>query len=490
MYQCSHADHQANAQVTVKECDECMDKVARVDTGPCPTCDWQQPTEKTCVRCLVHLFRQPPRGMPDGWDHWQNTHDAQRVLLDHAAATVPEYPGGKRGRGIVIGAGGALYFAGAMIVLGVLRKSGCRLPVEFWYLDDYEMDQQMLEVAAAAGVRCVNAAEVAREHPMRTLAGFELKPYAMLHSEFEEVLYLDADNVPTQNPEYLFDDSEYLETGAIFWPDVPPATCNWVNKPGFEHEWLPEVCWKNVGLRYVSEPAFESGQMVIDKRRCWRPLSLTVFMCEQSQWYFRFCFGDKDLHHLAWRKLGFDYAMPGCGPGGGFPGLAQHDLNGDRLFQHLTQGKEMLAQGRRIDGLTNADLVLEVTADLKKRWSGSIWRWDDQTEEETRLARQVAGRYTYTRHLGRPESRTMRLEDSGWISEGQGGCERRWTLRLLRGVPTLVLVGTAHKNQEVGMMLLRQDEQGVWRGKWNYHEHCEVSLEACSAVMQSDGTSG
>jgi hypothetical protein len=33
------------------------------------------------------------------------------------------------------------------------------------------------------------------------------------------VLYLDSDNVPAQDPSFLFDATEYERTGALFWPD-------------------------------------------------------------------------------------------------------------------------------------------------------------------------------------------------------------------------------------------------------------------------------
>lgn len=47
-----------------------------------------------------------------------------------------------------------------------------------------------------------------------------LKPYAVLHSCFDEVLYIDADSFPTRDPSDLFESPAYREHGALFWPDV------------------------------------------------------------------------------------------------------------------------------------------------------------------------------------------------------------------------------------------------------------------------------
>ena len=48
---------------------------------------------------------------------------------------------------------------------------------------------------------------------------WELKPYAILHSPFEEVLALDAGTVVSTDPTSLFGAAEYRREGAVFWPD-------------------------------------------------------------------------------------------------------------------------------------------------------------------------------------------------------------------------------------------------------------------------------
>jgi Mannosyltransferase putative len=48
---------------------------------------------------------------------------------------------------------------------------------------------------------------------------FQIKAAAIINSQFQKVLYLDSDNIPTRNPEYLFHSKEFEETGALFWPD-------------------------------------------------------------------------------------------------------------------------------------------------------------------------------------------------------------------------------------------------------------------------------
>ena len=80
-------------------------------------------------------------------------------------------------------------------------------------------DPYSRRLLAQYGVECVDARKLAAEKPCRILCGWELKLYAALHCPFAEVLYLDADNGPTRDPSFLFDEPEYHGVGAIFWPD-------------------------------------------------------------------------------------------------------------------------------------------------------------------------------------------------------------------------------------------------------------------------------
>lgn len=123
-----------------------------------------------------------------------------------------------------------------------------------------------------AGVECVDALEVRRQHPARMLRGWEVKPYAMLHCPFREVMLLDADNHPVRDPSFLFDTGLYQETGSLFWPDL--------GRLGPERA-IRRIC----AVDYRDEPEFESGQMVVNKERCWRELQLTMHLNEYSDFW-------------------------------------------------------------------------------------------------------------------------------------------------------------------------------------------------------------
>ncbi len=281
------------------------------------------------------------------WQHDKTVVEAHQVLSRAAIGTLPRYPNVFWGGGVVICAGGAKYFTPAWVCASTLRHFGCQLPIQFWHLGERELDQRMRELAADLDVTCVDAEEMRLTRPARRLGGWELKPYAILHSRFREVILLDADNVPLIDPAALFDTPEYREHGAIFWPDF--------RRLGPERE-----IWPICEVEYRDEPEFESGQIVVNKRRCWQALNLAMHYNEHSDFYYAHIYGDKDTFHLAFLRTGKSYAMPAT-PVFWLDGtLCQHDFDGNRIFQHRHFDKWWMdGRNRRVGGFLREGLCLE-----------------------------------------------------------------------------------------------------------------------------------
>lgn len=63
------------------------------------------------------------------------------------------------------------------------------------------------------------------------LAGWAIKPFAMLMSTFREVIFIDADSFFFRDPAKLFDDPDYKKTGALFFRDrtiLPESKRKWL----------------------------------------------------------------------------------------------------------------------------------------------------------------------------------------------------------------------------------------------------------------------
>lgn len=381
--------------------------------------------------------------------------DHHRLRLDERAAQEDVYPEGRfSGRGIVICAGGLRYFANAYVSASLLRRHGCGLPIQFWHLGPAEMTDEMRQLVAHLDVTTVDAHVVREAHPARTLNGWELKPYAIIHCPFEEVLALDADNVAVRDPEFLFSAPPYLRAGAVFWPDRDRLPAD-------------REIWDVVGVEYRDEPEVESGQLLINKRRCWHALNVAMFMNEWSDIYYRYIHGDKETFHLAWRKVGQDYAMPDRGIEFLDDTMCQHDFDGARIFQHRNYRKWKLdGPNEPVPGFWLEDVCLHFLDELRSRWSVSNLSATRHSEMHTRIARQRD--YMYCR-VGRDFRRISLLSD-GAIDAGPGAWERRWTLDGTAGTPKLLVW------DDSGVLCELIDEGGMFHGQWLKHERVKVVM--------------
>jgi len=264
----------------------------------------------------------------------QQISNLKRSWKVHVDCHIPEYPGKFRGRGIVICAGGMKYFTCAWISIHLLRKNGCILPIELWYKDG-ELNNEVIIELQKLNVRCMLASSGSNPSLIQDYA---IKPFAIINSSFEEVLFLDADNNCLVDPTFLFDHDTYRLTGAIFWPDF------WKTDP-------KNAIWAITEAKDYLEYEQESGQILINKKRCWSALNLCMYFNHHKDPYYKLLLGDKDTFKFAWKSTKTPYTMIDtavafCGYSNtSHPlfnkgvAMCQHDFNGKIIFIHQNLAK-------------------------------------------------------------------------------------------------------------------------------------------------------
>ena len=394
-----------------------------------------------------------------------------RAMLEAICEVAFPYPDGRfAGRGIVICGGGEKYLPSVYVLARLLRHLRCRLPIEVWHLGREEMPDEMRSVLAEQGVVCMDGAAMRQVHPARRLGGWELKCYALLHSAFAEVLLLDADNCPVRDPEFLFRTPQYAKHGAIFWPDYTRFAKG-------------QAVWLASGISYRDEPEFESGQIIMDKSRCWRALNVAMHLNEHSDWWYRVVHGDKDTFHLAWRKIGQTYAMPNKPVEPLEATMLQFDFAGRRLFQHRNFAKWKLEGNPRIPGFRLEEECLTFIADLRARCYPRLplrvrkWEPSKAPKPLRRLAVKLCHApldYVRTSHGTRP----LEFRADGTIGDGAAACERWWDLRMGKAMP-----GSSTRTVQLEVfgengLTFRacQTRAGHWCGAWLAYERSKVTL--------------
>lgn len=363
------------------------------------------------------------------------------------------------GRGIVICGGGVKYLPGAWICIQMLRRLGCELPIQLWHLGEKEIDDSIRLIFHPLGVECVDGHLVRHRHPVRILNGWELKPFAIIHSPFKEVLYLDADNVPVENPEYLFETPEFLDTGAVFWPDFGRLASD-------------RAIWRLCGVEYRDEPEFESGQILVDKERCWRALQLTMWYNEYSDYFYKHMHGDKETFHMAWRKLGQAYSMPSKRIRRLVATMCQHDFKGRRVFQHRNLDKwSLFRRNRCVRGFAYEAECLEYLEALRRLWPGrTAPDLNKRSEAERETAKEIVSvRFLY-RRVGY-DQRPMTFRSDGFVEEGAAGCEVFWDVVIRVGRVALEI----SSETELTCRLFKS-EDGTWSGRWENFERMPIEL--------------
>lgn len=356
------------------------------------------------------------------------------------------------GKGIICCAGGQKYLLNAYVLVRMLSSFGLNLPLQIWHLGQKELVEPYVSELKKLGAVFVDAHKILEEKPHHNLNGWELKPYAIAWCDFEEVILLDADNVPQRSPEEIFSWSEYLATGSVFWPDRGLMATK-------------SRAWRLFGnIAPRREREFETGQLAINKERSWHPLLLTNWYNLHSRFFYKHVHGDKETFHLAWRKTDTAYAMPETPPIDTGSALLQHDFAGKQLFHHrANHAKWRFKNNVEVPGFSPREECLAYLEDLKKL----VFPWKRMSENERILASTLVGkRFLYTR-IGH-DSRPMVLSDDGAVGEGAARCESLWWIeedQLVISSDDLTVTFRAEKRAD-----------NLWEGRWIDYEKMPVEL--------------
>ena len=310
---------------------------------------------------LAVRLQTPAHDWPAGWRDWPNVIDYHRNMLASklAAAKAMSLPYHcEKSRAILIAAGGRcriydasapqFYFWGAFAAAWTLRHHGCTLPIEFWFLPG-ELEE--IPHAELFAKQVAATCHVLDTSDMRCIHGWQVKINAILQSKHTQILHLDADNIVTKDPTYLFDCQEFKDHEAMFWVDNP-------NVNDF-HGRIIEHQWKRVGSDRTDRISdIETGQMLIDKDRAAKALAIVKHFADRADYWEGFnggergvWYGDKTSFHMGFILTETQHHKQKWNrwDAGGF--YAHTDPSGTVLFQHACHRKGHLNNGHHIQNL-------------------------------------------------------------------------------------------------------------------------------------------
>jgi len=367
--------------------------------------------------------------------------------LRRKAESRPAPPKGK-GRGIVTAFGGQRAFTCGYVLLRLLREElGCELPIEVWHFGEGELTPTMRHLLKPLNVKLVDVRGVLDTFPADIHDGWQLKPYAILHSAFAEVLFLDSDQVPVGNPDRVFDWPEYRESGAIFWPDIQD----------FRRD---NPIWNMLDLQPQDGASFETGQLLVDKRRHIASLALALALNERSETVYQHIYGDKDTFLMAWLMDGADYQFVPHRPFMTERVLVQRGFDGAPVFQHRTNAKWMY-KGEQVnfEGEVHRAACHGYLADLAVAWNGQLFYPPDRSPRALEAERTIVEHGRFRAEFLGDREEVWEFLYPNEFGEGRSRNRRNWFVT--EQEDQLVLLVVAH-----GQVTSRytQEDNGSWNG--------------------------
>ena len=254
-------------------------------------------------------------------------------------------------------------FAAGYVLLKELIRLEHSLPIEVFCRPNelsYKQAAILESIAPSITVKTIQGNAKDFTTIYGTKAGWSVKIHALYESEYQENLWIDSDNYPIRNTEFLFEDTEYQAKGSLFWRDVMS-----VDRANRYHDGAP--LWPVFNVQPNDAEPFEAGQLLINKAKCWPQFRLVKHYADNCEYYYHFG-GDTETFRMAWQhhaainggyhryinyhadQTAVPYGFMPYGPfhkglpnqygkWGGGTVMVQRDRDGHELFNHMNINK-------------------------------------------------------------------------------------------------------------------------------------------------------
>ncbi|KAF9185280.1 hypothetical protein BGZ51_002755 [Haplosporangium sp. Z 767] len=220
-----------------------------------------------------------------------------------------------RGRGLVFCAGNGQFEFVVTAIQAVRNRLKSTLPIQVFHMGDNDLSptRQKYLMDMTTDIEIVDVTQILDNEYMR-LGGWAIKPFAMLASSFEEVMFVDADAYFLQDPLVLYDDPGYKATGALFFFDrtlfpEQPGGANFMKSVMPIMSSFPP---KSRMYNLLSAHEQESGVVLVNKKTRFLGMLGTCKMngkWERDLVSYKVFHGDKETFWLGFEMIQEPYAF-------------------------------------------------------------------------------------------------------------------------------------------------------------------------------------
>ena len=248
-----------------------------------------------------------------------------------------------------------------------LRASNCMLPIEIWEVGSEVSDSARAELSKTEHLEFKKVDDFC-DNP-KHWKGFQIKAFIVYHTTFQEVLLIDADVILHLDPNLLFEDENYLTTGAYFFRDLDKwqfteltnkweqflqkffykkfknaafflKRKNWLTallpekKSNFPAEW-DYMYSDNIPAEPVKEALQESGVVFMDKEKHKDSLQVIYDLNDNHKETYQYVWGDKETFWIACLVADTEFY---------FNPTAGYETNDNEILTHEYKGKVFFSQ--------------------------------------------------------------------------------------------------------------------------------------------------
>ncbi|CAO3652425.1 unnamed protein product [Cunninghamella echinulata] len=246
---------------------------------------------------------------------WKNVFEINSNYQDNTVISDNRGKNSSGSRGIVMCVGnGQMPFAIQSLhaIQNVLKS---QLPIEVVAINDNDLSAENRDTLLSTFKNIEVYNIVDRIGPDGTdFGGWSLKPYAILASEFQEVILMDADVNFFSRPELLLNDAGYLKTGSLFFYDRT-LFGDWITGRRWLSYFLPSMSslvHKTRWWNYRSAHEQESGVVLINKKMSLLGLLSSCKMNgkrERDEVSYQHIHGDKETFWVGYEMVQSPYAF-------------------------------------------------------------------------------------------------------------------------------------------------------------------------------------
>jgi hypothetical protein len=217
-------------------------------------------------RMVERLVAMGPREWPTEALAWPVLRRTMKALAENAMLRMIPMPT-LHGRGIVT-CGGGRYNASLYVLIRMIRRTGCTLPIQIWHHGPTEpVNPRVLDLPG------VTAHDTAKIPGLRRRTGWPMKTVAWTNCRFAEFLFFDADAYPLIDPTTWFD---HNPNGCVVFGDFDN------NDRYLSRASYPAANWSK------APPTINGGHYVIDAATTWPAISLAHHFDQHDDYWHQF----------------------------------------------------------------------------------------------------------------------------------------------------------------------------------------------------------